>query len=151
MTQAEKVQRLLVEKGEQVHSATIAFRQGRARIYMLAAGAAGAAMAAGQKTPPPGPSLDLPDRVIVALTDRRLLVYSLGGVLVARPKKVLYEFDRHDVVGIDQPVVEGSMAQVLRASVLIKDGAVLRIEFPLLSIDQGTTILQELARGIDQA
>lgn len=157
-THAERVQVLLVNSGEHVHSAAMAFQIGGVRREMrkfraAAPGVAvlGTLLTLGQTIPADAPTLDLPAQMVVALTNRRLLFYSLGGTGIAKAKKLVHEVDRADLAGLEQPAMAQGVFKVLRVGVLIRGGAALRFEFPRLSIAEGSRMLDEIGRDFRPA
>ena len=134
MSQADKVQDLLGASDEQVEAAAVAFPFGGVRSVMTAVGG--------------WMALPLPRRTVVALTDRRLLVCALGGIVVARPTKVLYEFPRGDVVELEPLGHETGAATALRVGVVLAGGTVLRLEFARLAVAEGTRIFDSLAADL---
>lgn len=134
MSQADKVQDLLGVSDERVEAAAIAFPFGGVRSLMTAVGG--------------WMALPLPKRTVVALTDRRLLVCSLGGIVVARPTKILYEFPRSDVVDLEPLDHQTGVATALRVGVVLAGGSVLRLEFARLAVEEGRRIFDALAADL---
>jgi hypothetical protein len=134
VSQVDKVRNSLGASDERVEAAAIAFPAGGVRSVMKAVGGI--------------MELPLPQRMVVALTDRRLLVYAVGGVVVAKPGKLLSEFARGDVVDLEPLELEGGVATALRVGVVLADGSVLRVEFPRLSVEEGTRIIDALAADL---
>ncbi|MEW2291025.1 hypothetical protein [Streptomyces sp. NPDC047841] len=162
-TMAEKVElRLKDEKlsGERVLYGVLAFRVGGVRTTMIggAAGLAGAAGAAamaaitsrGQAAAPDVP-LQLPGRIIIALTDQRLLVFSVGGVIVGKPGKVLHSFALDQVAWVSEPELIPGAAQALRVQIGIAEVGVLAFEYPRLKVNEGRNMIKRLVRELPQA
>ncbi|MET9012557.1 hypothetical protein ACWCPX_20700 [Streptomyces olivaceoviridis] len=160
---AEKVElRLKDEKlpGERVLYGVLAFRVGGVRTTMMGgaaglAGAAGAtAMAAitsrGRAAAPDVP-LQLPGRIIIALTDQRLLVFSVGGVVVGKPGKLLHSFALDQIAWVGEPELITGAAQALRVQIGIAEVGVLAFEHPRLQVTEGRNMIKRLIRELPQA
>ncbi|MER6682644.1 hypothetical protein [Streptomyces olivaceoviridis] len=160
---AEKVElRLKDEKlpGERVLYGVLAFRVGGVRTTMMGgaaglAGAAGAtAMAAitsrGRAAAPDVP-LQLPGRIIIALTDQRLFVFSVGGVVVGKPGKLLHSFALDQIAWVGEPELIPGAAQALRVQIGIAEVGVLAFEHPRLQVTEGRNMIKRLIRELPQA
>ncbi|MFI1838599.1 hypothetical protein [Streptomyces olivaceoviridis] len=160
---AEKVElRLKDEKlpGERVLYGVLAFRVGGVRTTMMGdaaglAGAAGAtAMAAitsrGRAAAPDVP-LQLPGRIIIALTDQRLLVFSVGGVVVGKPGKLLHSFALDQIAWVGEPELIPGAAQALRVQIGIAEVGVLAFEHPRLQVTERRNMIKRLIRELPQA
>ncbi|ALO98589.1 hypothetical protein SHL15_7585 [Streptomyces hygroscopicus subsp. limoneus] len=162
-TMAEKVElRLKDEKlpGERVLYGVLAFRVGGVRTTMIggAAGLAGAAGAAAMaaitsrgRAAAPDVPLPLPGRIIIALTDQRLLVFSVGGVVVGKPGKLLRSFALDQVAWVSEPELIPGAAQALRVQIGIAEVGVLAFEYPRLQVTEGRNMIKRLIRELPQA
>ncbi|MFE9359607.1 hypothetical protein ACFYPB_36725 [Streptomyces olivaceoviridis] len=162
-TMAEKVElRLKGEKlpGERVLYGVLAFRIGGVRTTMIggAAGLAGAAGAAAMaaitsrgRAAAPDVPLQLPGRIIIALTDQRLLVLSVGGVVVGKPGKLLHSFALDQVAWVGEPELIPGVAQALRVQIGIAEVGVLAFEHPRLQVTEGRNMIKRLIRELPQA
>jgi len=160
MAQVDKVRQRLAGEllpEEQIHYGILAFRIGGVRKTMVggAAGIAGVAGAAavtvatgGAQADAPAVQLPLPGRFIVGLTDQRLLVFSIGGFFVARPKKLLHSYALDRLAWMSEPELVTGVAQALRVFIGVTDAGVLGFEFPRLQVPEARTMLRRLERGI---
>ncbi|MBM9506638.1 hypothetical protein [Actinacidiphila acididurans] len=159
MAQVEKVERRLSGEalaGERVLYGVLAFRIGGVRRTMVGgaaglAGVAGAAMAAAAtrgRTAVPAAPLPVPGRVIVALTDQRLLVFSIGGAFVAKPKKLLYSIPFDAIAWLPKPELVPGAAQALRVQVGVSGEGILGFEFPRLKVNEGRNMINRLRRAL---
>ncbi len=163
MSQIEKVESKLADDGvtgESVRHAALAFRAGGARKAMIGgaaaiAGAAGAAVVAavskGSGADAGRESLPLPERCVVALTDQRLLVFSVGGVLHAGPKELLYDYTFDQISWVGKPEPQPGPAQAVRVEIGLAKESVLCVEFPKLSVDEGRELLDGLRGALPPA
>ncbi|MEU6848814.1 hypothetical protein ABZ901_02600 [Actinacidiphila alni] len=143
--------------GERVLYGVLAFRTGGVRKTMVAgatgvAGAAGAAMMAAATSLKgggfPAAPLKVPGRMITVLTDRRLLVYSIGGAFAAKPGKLLHAFPLDRVVWLPEPELIPGAAQALRVQIGIAGEGVLGFEFPRLKVNEGRNMINRLRREL---
>ncbi len=160
MSQLDKARRRLgddVHPGEEVRYAVLAFRIGGARQDIVAgggviAGGVGKILGAAASPSTPGaagaPELPMPHRCFIGLTTHRLLVFSLGGVFIAGPRNVLHAVPLDRIAWMAEPVMEGGLARVLRVTLGLTNGAVLRWEFPRLQVDRGNILINELRQHI---
>lgn len=160
MTLAEKVEKRLASEllpGEHVVYGVLGFRTGGVRKTMVGgalgiAGVAGAA-AMGMATrrggaDVPATALPLPGRFIVGLTDQRLLVFSIGGVFVGKPRKLLHAFALDRIVWMSEPELITGVAQALRVSFGMAGEGVLRFEFPRLQVADARNMVNRIRRSL---
>ncbi|GAB1332115.1 hypothetical protein ACE1SV_64540 [Streptomyces sennicomposti] len=145
--------------GERVLYGVLAFRVGGVRTTMIG-GAAGVAGSVGAATmavitsrgrAAPDAPLQLPGRIIIALTDQRLLVFSVGGVVVGRPGKVLHSFALDQVAWVGEPELIPGAAQALRVRIGIAGVGVLAFEHPRLQVTEGRNMIRRLVRELPQS
>lgn len=162
-TMTEKVELRLTDAklpGERVLYGVLAFRVGGVRTTMIggAAGLAGSAGAAtmavitsrGRAAAPDVP-LRLPGRIIIALTDQRLLVFSVGGVIVGKPGKLLHSFALDQVAWVGEPELIPGAAQALRVQIGMAGVGVLAFEHPRLQVTEGRNMIKRLVRELPQS
>lgn len=117
------------------------------------AGPAGAvAMAAGTRRSDavPATSITLPSRFFVGLTTQRLLVFSSGGAIVAKPKDILHAYPRDQVAWVSDELIPG-VAQAYRVSVGVADAGVLNFEFPRLEVGDARTLVVRIRNDMAEA
>ncbi|MET8560907.1 hypothetical protein ABZV75_10005 [Streptomyces flaveolus] len=160
MAQVDKVRKRLAGEllpGEQVQYGILAFRIGGIRKTMIggAAGIAGVAGAAamtvatsGAKADVPAAQLPLPGRVIVGLTDQRLMVFSIGGVFVAKPKKLLHSYALDQLAWMSEPELITGVAQALRVFIGVAGAGVLSFEFPRLQVAEARNMVRRIERDM---
>ncbi|RKE23533.1 hypothetical protein [Streptomyces sp. TLI_171] len=160
MTLVEKVEQRLAGEllpGEQVLYGVLGFRIGGIRTTMIggAAGIAGGAGIAamtvatsGATADVPAAQLPVPARSIVALTDQRLMVFSIGGLFVAKPKKILHSYALDQIAGIPEPELVPGAAQALRVHIGVAGAGVLAVEFPRLQVSEARNMVRRIERGM---
>lgn len=147
-----------LQPDEKVLFGTFGMRTGGVRKAMIGgalgvAGAVGAAvMAAASTSGPkvPATSLILPSRFFVVLTDQRLLVFSTGGAIVAKPKNVLYAYSRDQLAWVRDELIPG-VAQAFRVSIGVADAGVLNFEFPRLEVSAARTMVSRIRKDMPDA
>jgi hypothetical protein len=158
---AEKVRQRMageLQPEEHVLYGSFSFRTGGVRKAMVGgamgiAGALGAvamATATSGKRTVPALSLTLPSRFYVGLTDQRLLVFSSGGAVVAKPKKLLHAFSLDQLAWLSDEMING-VAQAYRVSVGVVDTGVLNFEFPRLEVSAARTMVSQIKRSLPPA
>jgi hypothetical protein len=130
--------------GEQVRHAVLAFRIGGSRETIAAGTRALLAGAAGNGVIVSG----LPQRFVVALSTHRLLLFSVGGFVVAGPKRLLTSVPFERIAAVREPGVAGGVARVLEVGVDLADGSALTWEFPRIQIAGGRDLLTELRQRL---
>ncbi len=160
MAQVDKVRQRLTGEllpGEQVQYGILGFRIGGVRKTMVggAAGIAGVAGAAamavvtsGADAGVPAAQLPLPGRIIVGLTDQRLMVFSIGGVFVAKPKKLLHSYALDQLAWISEPELIEGVAQALRVFIGVAGAGVLSFEFPRLQVAEARNMVRRIEKGM---
>lgn len=147
-----------LQPDEKVLYGTFGMRTGGVRKAMIggalgiAGGVGAAAMAAATKSGPqvPATTLTLPSRFFVVLTDQRLLVFSTGGAIVAKPKNVLYTYSRDQLAWVSDELIPG-VAQAFRVSLGITDAGVLNFEFPRLEVSAARTMVSRIRKDMPAA
>lgn len=144
-------------EGERVLYAVLAFKVGGVRRTMVGGaaglgGALGAAMAAAATTRRagaiPAVPLKVPGRMITVLTDHRLLVFSIGGAFVAKPRKLLYSVPLDRVGWLPEPELVPGAAQALVVRVGVLGEGVLGFEYPRLKVNDGRNLVNRLRREL---
>lgn len=162
MTSVDKVRQRLAKElqpDERVLYSAFGLRTGGVRKAMIGgalgiAGAAGAvAMAAAttqNRAEVPATAVTLPARFFVGVTNQRLLVFSSGGAIVAKPKDILhsYAFDR--IAWVSDELVEG-VAMAYRVSVGVADVGVLNFEFPRLQVPDARPMVTRIKHEMPAA
>ncbi|HEV7976385.1 MAG: hypothetical protein QOI21_1329 [Actinomycetota bacterium] len=155
-TQEERARRRLrdhLNASEDVVHAVLAFRIGGAKEHVSLGGAglagglgrlASSAVTSADAGPADAPELPVPQRCFIVLTNHRLLVMTLGGFVVAGPKKVLHSLPFSAIDRVSDPVKDGYLAGTSRVIVGLTTGMVLRWEFPRIQIKRGDALLADL-------
>lgn len=115
----------------------------RAGSMIITAAVTGAADRTGPASPA-GPLLPLPQRCVVALTSRRLLIFS-GGMRTNAPVDLLHEFPLRDLAWVGEPGPGGRAAKSERVIVGLTSGAMLGWEFARLYLAPGRALMADLA------
>ncbi|MER6334969.1 hypothetical protein ABT298_37885 [Streptomyces sp. NPDC001034] len=160
MTLADKVEKRLAGEllpAERVLYGVLGFRTGGVRKTMVGgalgiggvAGAAAMAMATTRGgADVPEAALQLPGRYIVGLTDQRLLVFSIGGVVVGKPRKLLHAFALDRILWVSEPELITGVAQALRVSLGVAEEGVLSFEFPRLQVPDARNMVNRIRRSL---
>lgn len=146
-----------LEAGERVEHAAPAARLGGTREYasgllrysgLLPAVAVSGRVASGGKANidprAAGPLVPLPERCTVALTDRRILIFS-NSYLTNKPSKLVYEVPRAHVEWVGAPIVDpGILTKTERIVIGVRGPAVVGWEVPRVYLRQGRALLASL-------
>lgn len=103
---------------------------------------------------PTGMDVQLPKNGLLVLTSGRLLVFSKAamGLFSAKPKAAQVDVSLAEVDAVSN-LVEVSVAGMKAAQVAIglRSGAAMRMEFPAVAVKNGTALIAELTRRIQNA
>ncbi|WP_194894518.1 hypothetical protein [Catenulispora pinisilvae] len=158
MDSVEKVRQRMagqLQPEENVLYGCFSFRTGGVRKAMVggalgiagALGAAAMAAATSGKRTVPALSLTLPSRFYVGLTDQRLVIFSSGGAVVAKPKNLLHAYPLDRLAWLSDELVNG-VAQAYRVSVGVVDTGVLNFEFPRFEVRDARTMASQIKRSL---
>ncbi|MYR63777.1 hypothetical protein GTY54_48785 [Streptomyces sp. SID625] len=159
-TMTQKVEQRLAQQaapGERVLFGAPVFRTDGVRTTATgaAAGLGGAGGAAGVAaftrrgpTAPPTVPVRIPGRVVVALTTRRLLVFSVTGAVVAGPGELLHSFPLEEIAWVGEPELVTGAAQALRVRIGIAGTGVLAYGHPRRRVAEGRLMTGRLIREL---
>ncbi|NUP53163.1 MAG: hypothetical protein HOW97_38460, partial [Catenulispora sp.] len=110
-----------------------------------------------QQTPigrPTSADIMCPKNGLLVLTSGRLLVFTKTamGLFTSKPKAAHSDIPLSAVHWISEPV-EASIAgrKSIQVAVVLRSGALLRVEFPPVAVKNGLSVMAELARRIEGA
>lgn len=162
MTLREKVESRLAGEfvpGERVLNALVAFRAGGVRKTMIAgaagiaglAGAAGMAFAARrEQAEAPQVPISTPGRFVFSLTSHRVALFTVGGIVRAAPGNPLRSWTLDKLAWVSEPELNSGVAQALRGQIGVTGEGVLGYEFARLQIDEGRSMIRQLARALKE-